>query len=326
MYLKVRKFGFWTLLLLILGCSLAKAQPVPAEVENINFLVTFGPKADKTWGDDDFSQTFFFIIPENCKTPIYIRVFDPDTGGLNDEMNGTWDTEEIYYVFGGKGAYTNPDAQETEPKGNYKSGNMLASKKFGVNPQYDNKWYTFGPFNPSEGEYVKEFSGYIFKVICDGLKGDDGNMYRYFLSTSPTENRPIEGANAFTYEYCFRMWDNPKQVSHIYPFVDDKTVSIRVANYDWDDDGTIRVVSTVRKEKKLAVSNQGDWKQDEFMVLPEEKNASLDFQFIKKQNPPVHNNNVVINVRNQYGKLLRFYTVPIGGVPKYKYSIGVRKK
>ncbi len=53
------------------------------------------------------------------------------------------------------------------------------------------------------------FDGYIFKVICDGIEGDDGNLYRYFLSTMPDENKAVEGANAFAYEYSFRMWDNP---------------------------------------------------------------------------------------------------------------------
>ena len=71
-----------------------------------------------------------------------------------------------------------------QPTGNYKSGNLLGSKSFGDQPAYDQKWYTFGPFNPSEGEYVAMFDGYVFKVICDGIEGDDGNLYRYFLSTN----------------------------------------------------------------------------------------------------------------------------------------------
>jgi len=35
---------------------------------------------------------------------------------------------------------------------------------------------------------------------------------------------------------------------------------------------------------------------------------------------------VVVNVRNQYGELLPFYVIPIGGVPKYKYAIEVKKQ
>ncbi len=326
MALLIKKFSLFIYLAFIYNIYL-QSQPVPADVENIPFLMTFGPKADKSWGDDLYPQIFFFFIPENFKNPIYIRVFDPDIGGMWDELNGVWDTQESYSIYGGKGAYTDPDCRETEPKGNYKSGNLLATKIFGVNPKYDNNWYTFGPFNPTEGEYTKEFSGgYIFKVICEGISGDDGNTYRYYLTSSGTENKPIEGGNAFAYRYCFRMHDNPKEVSHIYPFVDDRVVSIRVSNFDWDNDGVIRVVSVVRKELILQVSGDNEWKYDQFTIKPEEKNTSLDFQFIKRQNPPVINNNVVINVKNQYGEVLRFFTVPIGGVPKYKYKIVVTKK
>lgn len=307
-------------LLVISGVS-SFSQPVPAEVENIPQLMTFGPKAEKSWGDDLYPQIFFFFVPENYKGSIFIRVYDPDTGGQLDEINGVWDTQCTFSVYGGKGAYTNPDARETEPKGNYKSGNLLATKTFAVDPRYDMKWYTFGPFNPTEGEYTKEFSGgYIFKVICQGIAGDDGNAYRYFLSTSGTENKSIEGGNAFAYRYSFRLWDNPKEVSHIYPYVDDRVISIKMSNFDWDDDGSIRVVSVGRQGQVFPVSGSEEWKVAEFKILPEEKNTSLDFQFIKRKNPPVKNNNVVINVKNQYGENLRFFTVPIGGVPKYKYG------
>lgn len=300
--------------------NITYSQPVPGVDENIPFLMTFGPKAEKSWGDDDYSQVFFFLIPENYKSPIYIRVYDPDVGGDVDELNGTFDTKMNYSVYGGKSAYYDPDAQGVDPVGNYKSGNMLASKTFAVDNRYDKNWYTFGPFNPTEGEFTKEFGGYIFKVICDGITGNDGNMYRYFLSTSGTENKPIEGGFAFSYEYSFRMWDNPKEISHIYPYVDERTEAVKMMNFDWDADGIIRVVSVSRKGQDFEVSNQAEWKEVKFSVKPEEKKSSLDFQFIKKQGVAVKNNNVVINVRNQYNEVLRFFTVPIGGVPKYKWQ------
>jgi hypothetical protein len=300
------------------------AQPVPAQDENIPYLMTFGPSAETSWGDDDFSQTFFFLIPEDFKDPVFIKVWDPDVGGKNDEQNEAFNTRVTYSVYGGKECYTHEDAQTTDPVGNYKSGNLLGKKSFSEHPRYDNNWYTFGPFNPSEGEYVKKFQGHIFKVICDGVSGDDGNVYRYYLSTDAKENKPVEGGNAFAYEYSFRMWDDPTEVSHIYPYVDDKTFSVRQANFDWDSDGFIRVVSVARKGQFIKASADDEWVESEFKILEEEKNSSLDFQFIKKKGVPVKNNNVVIYVKNQYGELLPFYTIPIGGVPKYKYSIGVK--
>ena len=314
-----------TSLLLFAGLYIM-AQPVPAEDENIPHLMTFGPKAETSWGDDDFSQTFFFVIPEDHTSPIFIRVFDPDVGGEIDEINGYWDTRISYSVYGGDGAHSDEDAQGIDPAGNYRSGNMLATSVFGENPRYDNNWYTFGPFNPTEGELVKKYGGYIFKIICEGVEGDDGNMYRYFVSTSPTENIRIEGANAFAYEYSFRMHNDPNEVSHIYPYIDERTISVEQKNFDWDSDGMIRVVSVARQGLLCEVSGDDLWAQNQFKILDEEIGTSLDFQFIKRKNPPVKNNNVVISVKNQYGELLPFYTIPIGGVPKYKYSIGVKKK
>ncbi len=318
----------WILNLIVVGLIISgsvKSQPVPAGDENIPYLMTFGPKAQRSWGDDDFSQTFFFRIPKDFKDPIYIKVYDPDIGGSIDELNGVFDTKTTFSIYGGKECFTNKDAQETQPVGNYKSGNLLATKTFGEDARYDKGWYTFGPFNPTEGELVTKFDGYIFKIIADGIAGDDGNLYRYYLSTSLTENKPIEGANAFTYEYSFRMWNDPNEVSHIYPYVDDKTISVKLSNFDWDDDGFIRTVSVARLGQMSKVSNQDEWVEDEFKILDEEHNKSLDIQFIKRKNPPVLNNNVVVNVRNQYGELLPFFVIPIGGVPKYKYSIGVKK-
>ncbi len=314
-----------SLILLILPL-IALAQSAPADDENIPYLVSFSKQAETSWGDDDFVQLFFFLVPEKFKKPIYIRVYDPDCGGDVDELNGVWDSQTTFSVFGGKKCWSEDAAQSPDPVGNYKSGNLLATKTFGNDNKHDKKWYTFGPYNPTEGELVNKFGGYIFKIVVEGISGDDGNLYRFYLSTSAEENKPIEGGNAFAYEYTFRMWDDPNQISHIYPYIDDRTISVKITNFDWDDDGFIRVVSVARKGQIIAASGDNVWTGSEFKIIPEEKNTSLDIQMIKNKTKPVKNNNVVVNVRNQYGELLPFYTVPIGGVPKYKYSIGVKQK
>jgi hypothetical protein len=312
------------ILKLLLFCFV-QAQPVPAGDENIPFLMTFGANSETSWGDDDFSQTFFFSIPKEFNEPVFIRVYDPDIGGEIDEINGVWDTRTMFSVYGGKGSYTDKDAQETQPTGNYRSGNLLASKTFGEDPKYDKGWYTFGPFNPTEGEFVEKFEANIIKVIADGVTGDDGNLYRYYLSTRYDENVQVEGGNAFAYEYSFRLYNDVNEVSHIYPFVDDRTITVKLSNFDWDNDGFIRTVSVARKGQLSKISGEDVWIDDEFKIFDEEKNTSLDIQFIKSKDPVVRNNNVVVNVRNQYGELLPFYVIPIGGVPKYSYSIGADK-
>jgi len=310
---------FLTSLFLVTG--IIQAQPVPANDENIPYLMTFGGHGETSWGDDDFSQTFFFKIPLTYSEPFYIRVYDPDIGGDVDEINGVWDTKMNYSVYGGEGSWSDDDARGIQPSGNYRSGTLLASKVFGNDDRYDDDWYTFGPFNPTEGERVEAFEGYIFKLICEGISGDDGNLYRYYLSTLANENRPIENGNAFTYEYCFRMWNKTDNISHIYPYIDTATIFVKQVNFDWDDDGYIRVVSRVRRGLLATTSFEDEWAESKIKIEQEEINSSLDFQFIKKREFLVKNNNVVISVENQYGEYLEFFTVPIGGVPVFKAQL-----
>ena len=296
------------------------AQEVPTKGENLKCLITFGKNGDPSWGDDDFSQTFFFFIPLNQKTPIYIRVYDPDIFGEFDEFNGAADTKMKFAVYGGKEAYSNLDARALSPKGNYQSGVLLASKVFGNDKEYNNKWYTFGPFNPSEGEVSSELGGYVFKVIAEGLSGNDGNNYKYFLSSKLADNIPIEGGNAFTYEYSFRLQDEVGSIAHIYPFADYKVASININNFDFDSDGFIKIYSNKKNGHDISHSGNNNWAKSNVIITEDEKNKSLDVQLVKTGNAI---NDMVFYVTNQYNVPVPFFTVPLGGVPKYQYSIKI---
>ena len=330
--MKFSKTKFKVLILSsLLGSILSSGlsgQAVPGKDENISFLVTFGKEASTSWGDKDFYQIFFFTIPRDFKQQFYIRIFDPDCGGEYDEIHGEFNTKTVFSVYGGKGV--DPEKNE-ESKGlvkglNYKAGNLLASKVFGNEARYDNKYYAFGPFNPAEGDFNEKWNSYIFKIVCEGISGDDGNLYRYFLSCDPDNNLSIEGANAFTYEYTFRMWNDFKSVSHIYPYIDTGIVSIKQRNFDWDNDGTILVFSKYKHGISAPVSGQDNWVESVISIEPQEVGSSLDFQFYKNQEKLVKNNNVVLTLQNQRGDALKFFSSPIGGVPIYQPSIKIQKK
>jgi hypothetical protein len=302
------------------------AQQIPAAEENLHSLVTFGKDGERSWGDDDFSQTFFFIVPKYQSTPVYIRIYDPECSGSNDEKKTEYNTRTKFSVYGGKKAYSAKDAQSDEPKGNYRSGNLLYTKVFGSNEIYDEEWYTFGPFNPTEGEWVDEYGGYIFKVICEGIQGDDGNLYRYFLSTSPISNKAVEGGNAFTFEYSFRLNDDQKSVAHLYPYVEENVVSVSLKNFDFDDDGHIKIVSLAKKAELSKASGDNVWATTTHKITEAEKKTTLDVQFSKDQKTLIKSNNVTLYVTNQYGNALPIYTVPIGGTPQHSYKIEFKQK
>jgi hypothetical protein len=315
---------FFLFVLTIAGACPVHAQQMPSVEENIPFLVTFSKEADKHWGDDDNVQSVFFSVPEGRKDPIYIRVFDPDLGGKNDEMHGVYNSKTKFSIYGGRGAHSDPDARKMNPVGNYKSGALLVTRTFGNDTAYDNRWYTFGPFNPLEGELQPEYGGYIFKLIIEGLKGDDANLYKLFLSSTKDRNTSVEGGNAYAYEYCFRTNDAVGSVSHIYPFVGKNVISIKLNMFDYDEEGLVRIISVTRRGDFAEVSKDGDWSETLFKTAAEEANTSLDIQLIKKK--PLKSNNMVIYVTDQYGESLPFYAVPIGGVPKFAYKIGVKPK
>jgi hypothetical protein len=321
------KILFLVLIAGLIAQNNVMSQPVPGKDENIPFLVTFGKEGKVSWGDDCFYSVWFFLIPRDYNRPFYIKVFDPDCGGENDEIQGEFNTRTMFSVYGG--ALVDPDKNE-ESRGdkigmNYKKGNLLASRVFGKEAKTDNKPYVFGPFNPSDGDFNVKWDRYVFKVVCEGVSGDDGNLYKYYLSSDPDSDTPIEGANAFTYKYIFRMWNDFRSVAHIYPYIDTGIISVKQENFDWDNDGKILVVSRYKQGIDVPVSNEADWKNFTFGVEEGEWNASLDFQFHKRQGELVKNNNVVILTKNQRDETMPYFSSPIGGVPVYVPRTGVKK-
>jgi len=322
--MKLKNSLYKIFLLILLAGSIVPdkvlGQPVPGKDENIPFLVSFGKDGKTSWGDDNFYQIFFFSIPRDYSKPFYIRIFDPDCGGEIDEIQGEFNSKTKFSVYGGKGV--DPDQHE-ESRGllageNFKTGNLLTSKIFGFDPKYDNNYYSLGPFNPSEGDFNAKWNSNIFKIIGEGISGDDGNLFRYFLSSDANTNVPIEGANAFTYAYHFRMWNDFKSVAHIYPFIDTGIVYIKQKNFDWDNDGNILVVSRYKQGITVPISDEDDYKESQIPIQAPEVGSSLDFQFHKRQGELVRNNNVVITLQNQRGDAVQFFSSPIGGVPVYQ--------
>ncbi len=296
---------------------------MPNPGENISYLVTFGATGGTSWGDDDHSQTVFFLVPRATRAAVYIRVFDPECGGALDENKGPWDTVTDFSVYGGTGAHSQEDARATSPRPDYRAGNLLEQQVYAADSKTDGQWVTLGPFDPKQGELVEEFGGYVFKLIIEGKKGDDGNLYSLFLSRSETDNQPIEGGNGFTYEYTFRLPSQPGARIHLYPFINRNVVSIKQSNFDADNDGELRLYSVARNGQRARLSGDDAWTSSEHRIDPREKGLSLDMTYLKRSGSP---NDVVFYVTDQYDKALPFFAIPLGGKPKYQYKVNIRFK
>ena len=313
----------YALLTILMFPALLFGQAIPSKSENIANLITFSKEAPSAWGDDDNTQVFFAFIPFDYQEAFYIRVFDPNVGGMLDAAYGDeeFDSKTQFSIYGGEGAHSNPDAQKTDPVGEFKSGVLLDYKVFADEEKYDMQWVSFGPFNPVEGEYDASLNGYIFKIIAEGLDGNDGNLYSYFLSQQGNDNKAIDGANAFTYEYTFRL-KNKGNVAHVYPFIDEDVVAIKQFNFDLDEDGIIKIYSTTKNGHDAAVSGNDVWDFSSHEVDENEKFKCMDLQIRRKDQTK---NDVSIYVLNQYDKAIRFFSSPLGS-HKYIYQISVRQK
>ena len=313
--------------LLASAAAEAQAQAVPNPGERIENLVTFGAQSPTSFGDDDFTQTFFFLVPATERRPFYIRVFDPDCGGTLDAKVGAFNTRTEFSVYGGPGTHSGKGAVDPRPTSPAAppTGQLIKRLTYGVDPAVDGTYVNFGPLNPLEGELVKQFEGYVFKVVVRGLSGNDGNLYSFFLSSSPTENVPIPGGNAFTYEYCFRIAaalpSGRPVVVHLYPFANEHVVSIKQSNFDGDGEVKLTVFSVAKNGHSAAVSGNDQWTSSVLPIDPKEHGLSLDFRLTSTAKS---SNDMVFYVTDQYDKALPFFAVPIGGPPRYKYDIDMK--
>lgn len=183
--------------------------------ESSSLLATFGNMSDISCGDDDFSQTIFFAIPEKYKGNVFLRVFDPDCGGELDLCEGLWETNTLFEVFGGKDCLSGVDARSADPEGNYKSGTMLQRELFARESEIDGDWFSFGPFSTKQGESISEYPGYVFfKLIVEGRTGNDGNVYGVLVSSSRSSNIAIPKSRVFDYESTY-LEENAIRTTHV---------------------------------------------------------------------------------------------------------------
>ena len=151
----------------------------------------------------------------------------------------------------------------------------------------------------AEGSIIK-------KLKADNIKEGDKLEIIIFKGAEYCDGRPIPTSEI--------DYDPPKGYSF----------SIEISNFDWDNDGIIRVFSVAKNGINCEVSGEDKWERKILPVVEEEKNSSMEIQFIKNQNQQIRNNNVVVAVRNQYGASLPFYVIPIGGIPVYSPKIRMK--
>ena len=299
-----------TLVLALASFSSLISQPVPGETQNIPFFVTCGSESEDG-GDDDHSQTIFVSIPEDGPNEFFIRVYDPDCGGKHDIPSKTFNTRTRFEIFGGEGCLSSEAARETAPVGDYRKGTLLLDKTFENQPEFDGKYTSLGPIMKNEGEYFDEEGIYAFKLLVEARDGgDDCNLYRLFISEEKNKNIEIAGCFAFMYEQCFILPNDPDLESHLYPAIPEDASFFHINNYDFDNDGEIKIIGPEGRTWSVEISGDQNWENSQMYIEEIKGEGFLDICMTKSKERSCKNNIVVVNTRYRTGDNPRYFTIP----------------
>jgi hypothetical protein len=254
----------------------------------VAFISTFGPVADVTEGDDDHVQIVFYDVPDGPDDVLYVRVFDPDTGGVNDEpgLDNTFgDTAMAYTLRGAGGAYTEPNARSDHPGPvGINSGELITQTVIGEDPSLDGVWLPWA-VNRVQGELVN--GRRVFKLVIQGVAGDDGNRYQATLSSAPDANVAVAGARTLAFSWCVSL-SSPGDTVNVYPFVPVGSTQVTQYNFDFDvsPGSDIALTTPLRNLPVVGLSGNGDVASQGFVPFSNELGATWTARYTAGTVPP----------------------------------------
>lgn len=227
-----------------------------ASAQRLAPLMTYGPKAHISSGDDDQQQIIFFSVPTSLRDTLYVRLYDPDCGGARDERIGDWDSETRFRLYGGIGAFSSPTLPDHKPSAkDLTAGTLIADQKYGVSPFLDEKWITYAKIAPSSGEQIglKQY----FKLLIETISGNEGNLYNVTVSSSFLRNAEPSGLDMFSYVPTMRVPEKDIHTELRFTTPKDVTV-VQVHNFDAAS-AAINVETKFRSGLAVKSSKQGAW-------------------------------------------------------------------
>jgi PKD repeat protein len=235
------------LLLLIWSAIQIYADPV---------LVTYGREALTQEGDADYTQVIYISVPEGFTEPLYLHIFDPDSVADHDLIYGTPNTKTQFSLYGGAGAFTAPTAQKPLPSpDDLTAGEQILQKVFGVESAVNDRWHLLGSFAPAAGELVG--GSRVFKLVVEGLEGDDSNLYDVAVSVESQRHVSLHGLRVFTYSPTVRAV-NPRAVVEMQFDIPQPVEALQIHNFDAAN-GQV-TLETAFRSVQAAASGQDEWR------------------------------------------------------------------
>lgn len=273
----------------LFGATTGVAAEVPVSV-------TYGSEASTAEGDPDYRDVIFFSIPESVQGELFLRVFDPDSGGDYDQLYGEDATTETEFrLFGGDGAYTEA-AVAAPDEAQLVAGTEIAARSFGVAPALDGRWQTLVGFAPEEGERVGDRR--VFRLQVEGTAGDDANLYDVTLSLRERRNLPPDGLEIFSFTPTLRVPDED-QITELRFLMPEDAEQLTVRSFDAANADL--ALTTAFRSAPLADSGQNEWREAQVMLEDEERGRLVAVTFGGGEEMP---NDVTFEIRDQDGREL----------------------
>ncbi|MBU1061874.1 MAG: PKD domain-containing protein, partial [Candidatus Omnitrophica bacterium] len=276
---------------------------VPGEDTNMRYLYVFGEDGKKSYGAKKQPQVIFLMIPEDYTGEMQISIYDPDVGGYIDEKSGKWDTETRFSIFGGKRAYSSIAGLSEAKITDFSQGTLLDAKKFGEDKSFDREVYHFTPIEAVKGEKIGKFR--YFKVLAEGLSGDDNNVFS--LEVSP------DSVQAFSYSLSIRLSEVRGTKMALYPFIPLGTSKIIEYNYDVDPQGGEIELISATKSYKIKASGTGVWANTKVDISPSEAGKRWVYEITKDRQP---NANMAVYLTTDDGAAIPVFFAPGPDGPK----------
>ena len=197
---------------LALAIGLPQASPAQ-DVALEPLLVVYGPQANSREGDPDRIERLFFSLPAGVTGPLYLRLFDGDTGGKWDSTLGRLNGETGYRLFGGEGAFSTaprpvPVAYGDQPAAydpavqTAGTGQLLHEARIAADQASEDQWQTLTAFDATAGEVVGD--RVWFRLDVAGVAGDDGNAFAATISQNADANTTPQGLVVVSYAPTLR--------------------------------------------------------------------------------------------------------------------------
>jgi PKD repeat protein len=249
--------------------GVAALSPLTAAASDRAPLVTYGPSSK----GDSSRQVLFVSIPATASQPLYLRVLDADSGGDLDTRNGGWDTRTRFAVYGGAGATTGSNLKGRTPTAaDLQGGQMLIERTVGVDAELNNKWSVLTKLDPAAGEKAGDRA--VFKLVIEGLSGDDGNVFDIAVSSDETKNVIPEGTRVVSYVPSIRN-PAPGLVTELKFALPLAGSELTVGSFDLA--GARLALATPLADVPLTSSGQSEW-LDAKATVPAGKIAALVFE------------------------------------------------